>query len=99
MAEFAGLRSKMYSFITEKKKKKKAIKRCNKILKNIAKNKITFDDYCSVLNSKISQNRMMNIIRSYKHTIYSKTLNKITLSADDDKRIICKDGKSTYVYG
>ena len=43
--------------------------------------------------------REMQVIRSYKHDIYTETVNKIALSADDDKRIICKDGKHTLPYG
>ena len=41
----------------------------------------------------------MNVIRSYKHEIYTETVNKIALSADDDKRIICNDRVSTYALG
>jgi hypothetical protein len=33
----------------------------------------------------------MNGLRSYHQTIYSKTVNKVGLSANDDKRIICED--------
>lgn len=35
--------------------------------------------------------RQMNIIRSQNHDIYSMTMNKIALSANDDKRIIIED--------
>ena len=35
--------------------------------------------------------RAMNIIRSENHDIYSKKVNKITLSANDDKRIVLED--------
>ena len=41
----------------------------------------------------------MTLIRSHKHDIHSKTVNKIALSADDDKRVIGKDGISTLAYG
>ena len=41
----------------------------------------------------------MNLIRSHNHEIYSETINKIALSADDDKRIIDADGISTFAYG
>ena len=41
----------------------------------------------------------MNVIRSRKHEIFSETVNKITLSANDDKRIIQKDGISTFAWG
>ena len=41
----------------------------------------------------------MNLIRSHNHEIYSETINKIALSADDDKRIFDADGISTFDYG
>ena len=41
----------------------------------------------------------MNLVRSHKHDIYSETVNKVALSADDDKRVICADGTSTLAYG
>ena len=39
--------------------------------------------------------RTMNIIRSENHDIYSKKVNKIALSANDDKRHICEDKINT----
>ena len=41
----------------------------------------------------------MNLIRSEKHNLYTQTVNNIALSADDDKRVISKDGISTLAYG
>ena len=41
----------------------------------------------------------MNLIRSHNHEIYSETINKIALSADDDKRVISNDGISTRAHG
>ena len=43
--------------------------------------------------------RKMNVIRSHKHEIFSETVNKIALSANDDERIIMKDKISTLSYG
>ena len=43
--------------------------------------------------------RKMNVIRSHQHEIFSETVNKIALSADDDKRIIMDDGISTLAFG
>ena len=43
--------------------------------------------------------RKMNVIRSHKHEIFSETVNKIALSANDDKRIILNDKISTLPYG
>ena len=35
--------------------------------------------------------RTMNIIRSDKHDIFTMKMNKIALSANDDKRIVMRD--------
>ena len=45
--------------------------------------------------------RIMNVISShnYKHEILTETVNKVALSDQDDKRIICEDGINTYPYG
>ena len=39
--------------------------------------------------------RQMNILRSEKHVMKSMKVNKIALSANDDKRIICKNKINT----
>ena len=43
--------------------------------------------------------RKMNVIRSHKHEVFSETVNKIALSANDDKRIILDDKISTLAFG
>ena len=49
--------------------------------------------------SGVEQMRKMNVIRSHKHEIFSETVNKVALSANDDKRIILDDGVSTNALG
>ena len=41
----------------------------------------------------------MNVIRSHKHELYSETINKVALSAADDKRVIQDDLISTLAIG
>jgi len=41
----------------------------------------------------------MDVLRSHKHTMYAETINKVALSAEDDKRIILEDGITTVPYG
>jgi len=36
--------------------------------------------------------RTMNVIRSYLHDVYTEEVNKVALSANDDKRVILEDG-------
>ena len=76
-----------------KKKKCKGIKKC------VVKNKITFKNFEDCLFSQKPQMRKMNVIKSHKHEIFSETVNKIALSANDDKRIIMEDKISTLALG
>ena len=41
----------------------------------------------------------MNLIQSNKHKVYSKRVNKLVLSGNDDKRFISKDGIHTLAHG
>ena len=94
--EFVGLRAKLYSYkMFEGKEEKK----CKGIKKVVIKKQISFDDYKECLLSKQTQMRKMNVIRSHQHELYSETVNKIALSANDDKRIILDDGISTLALG
>ena len=94
--EFVGLRAKLYSYrMFEGKEEKK----CKGIKKSVVRKDISHDDYKECLFSKKPQMRKMNVIRSYKHEIFSETVNKIALSANDDKRIILGDRISTLSYG
>jgi len=34
----------------------------------------------------------MNVIRSHLHDVYTEEVNKVALSAEDDKRVIMEDG-------
>ena len=52
------------------------------------KKKLDFDDYVQCLFLGKKQMRKMKIIRSENHDIYSKEVNKIALSNEDDKRAI-----------
>ena len=43
--------------------------------------------------------RNMNVIRSHLHDVYTGEINKVALSAEDDKRVIMEDGIHTLAYG
>ena len=94
--EFTGLRSKLYSILTDKNKE---INKDKGIKQSVVKNTITHNDYNVCLKTRKPQMREMNIIRSRLHNVYSETVNKIALSANDDKRIICEDGIHTLAIG
>ena len=80
---FVGLRPKLYSFKIEEDKE---VRKCKGIKKNVVKKKLDFDDYVQCLFLGKKQMRKMNIIRSENHDIYSKEVNKVALSNEDDKR-------------
>lgn len=95
MEEFVGLRAKLYSykmFDGEEKKKCKGVK------KPVIKKNISFDDYKECVFSGKPQMRKMNILRSYGHQIYTVEINKVALSADDDKRVIRECGVKTLAH-
>ena len=80
---FVGLRPKLYSFRIEDDRE---VRKCKGIKKNVVKKKLDFDDYVQCLFLGKKQMRSMKIIRSENHDIYSKEVNKVALSNEDDKR-------------
>ena len=95
MEGFVGLRAKLYA---TKMHSGEESKKCKGINKVVTKNDIAFNDYKDVLFNQTVQMRKMNVIRSYKHEIYTETVNKTALSGDDDKRIVMKDRIQTMAY-
>jgi hypothetical protein len=96
IVEFVGLRSKLYSY---KMLEGDEHKKCKGVKKKTVEKTITIDDYKQVLLSKVAQPRKMNVIRSHLHDVYTEELNKVALSADDDKRIIMADCIHTLAHG
>ena len=94
--EFVGLRAKLYSFIMEDGKENK---RCKGVKTQVVENSITHEDYKTCLRTGKEQLRKQNIIRSYEHEVYTEEVNKIALSAVDDKRHILSDGIHTLAWG
>ena len=96
MTEFITLRPKAYTYLTDdgkEDKKAKGTKKC--VIKRIIK----FDDYKKcLLNGEVileSQQRS----RSKGHDVYTKNINKIALSNNDDKKIVSPDKITSYPYG
>ena len=92
ITEFVGLRPKLYSYKIEGENDNE---KCKGIKKNIVKKGITFEDYVQCLFFGEKQMRSMKIIKSEKHDVYSKEVNKVALSNEDDKRILTKDKVNT----
>ncbi len=57
---------------------------------------MSFEDYKECLFSRCEQMRKMNIIRSWKHTLYTEKVNKVAMSANDHKRVILPDRIHTF---
>ena len=94
--EFVGLRAKLYSFIMEDGKENK---RCKGVKKQVVESSITHEDYKTCLRTGKEQLRKQNILRSYEHEVFTEEINKIALSALDDKRHILSDGIHTLAWG
>ena len=98
ITHFFGLRPKLYSFKVEDQStgaKSAETKKCKGVKKNVVKKGVDFQDYVQYLFSGEKQMRSMKIIRSENHEIYSKEVNKVALSNEDDKRILSKDKINT----
>ena len=104
ITHFVGLRPKLYTFKVEtkyKKYEKGKVKEINAIeenkrkakgvKKNVIKKSLTFEDYKKCLFTEDELMKEINIIRSQNHDINSMTVNKVALSANDDKRLICEN--------
>ena len=94
--EFVGLRAKLYSFIMDDGGE---IKKCKGIKNQVVESSISHEDYKTCLLTGKEQLRKQNILRSYNHEVYTEEVNKVALSALDDKRYILKDGIHTLAWG
>ena len=94
--EFVGLRAKLYSY---KMFEGEESKKCKGVKKSVVKKSITHGDYNKCLFTGKEQLRKMNIIRSYKHGVYTEEVNKVALCPIDDKRYILEDGVHTLALG
>ena len=77
----------------------KKAKKCKGVKKSVIKKSILHEDYKKCLFTGKEQLRRMNVIRSYKHEIYTEEINKVALSSSDDKRHILDDGVHTLALG
>ena len=94
--EFVTLRTKTYSFLTDdgkEDKKAKGTKKC------VIKKMIKFNDHKKcLLDDEVILKSQQRFI-SKKHDVYTKNINKIALSSNDDKRIVSSDKITSHPYG
>jgi hypothetical protein len=92
--EVAGVKSKMYGFRTDKPKMvAKGIK------KSYIKKHLTLDMYKQTVRNKTVTHAEFFNFRSKSHSLHTVKINKVCLSAYDDKRYILDDGITTLAYG
>ena len=94
--EFVGLRAKLYSYKMDEGEESK---KCKGIKRQVVTTSITHEDYKTCLRTGKEQLRKQNILRSYEHEVYTEEVNKVALSAQDDKRYILSDGVHTLAWG
>ena len=96
ITEFAALRPKTYSYLTDdckQNKKAKGTKKC------VIKRRIKFNDYKIFLLKDEVVLKSQQRFRSKGHDVYTENINKIALSSNDDKRLIASDKITNYPYG
>ena len=96
ITEFVTLRPKTYSYLTDdckEDKKAKGTKKC------VIKRMIKLNDYKNCLLKDEVILKLQQRFISKKNDVYTKNINKIALSNNDDKRIVSSDKITSYPYG
>ena len=96
ITKFVALWPKTYSYMTDKfieMKKAKGTKKC------VIKKMLKFEDYKKCLFGNEPMLKSQQRFKSENHEIYTKNINKIALSSNDDKKIVASDGITSYPYG
>ena len=96
IAEYVGLRPKMYSILEADGGN---IKKAKGVKKSVVKKNITHRQYKEALFDRKTYRHGMDVLRSEHHIIFGQHLNKISLSPFDSKRWIAEDGVNTLAYG
>ena len=90
IAEFVGLKPKMYLRITVDDKEKVRAKGVNKKLKH--------SEFYVLFNKKIVRHNMKRI-QAKKHNIGTYDICKVSLSCFDDKKYVLENGIDSLTYG
>ncbi|KAK3104974.1 hypothetical protein FSP39_014438 [Pinctada imbricata] len=96
IVSFVGLRANMYSFICNDKDETKIAKG---VQKSTIENHLCFEQYKACLFEESEQMCESYNIRSENHSLYMTNVNKIGLSALDDKRFVLPDKCNTLAIG
>ena len=96
MKEIMALRPKIYSYLKDDNHVDKEVKGTKKC---VIKQKIISQDYEKCLENNKTILRSQQSFTSKLHNVFAEKVNKIALSATDNKRIQTLDGVTTYPYG
>ncbi|MEW8688805.1 MAG: hypothetical protein AB2556_23555 [Candidatus Thiodiazotropha sp.] len=96
IAEYVGLRPKMYSILEASGKN---IKKAKGVRKATVKKHIRHEQFKEALFEKQTFCHGMDVLRSERHCIYGQHLNKVSLSHFDSKHWIAENGVDTLAYG
>lgn len=94
ITDFVGLRSKLYCIKSQDKvtKKAKGVKAC--VVRDLK-----ISDYEDVLLYKKNIRKRNVLFKSIKHQIFTQSVNKVALSANDDKRLVSFNNIETKAWG
>lgn len=92
IAEYIGLRPKMYSILEAGGHN---IKKAKGVRKNVVRKHIRHEQYREALFEKLTFRHGMDVLRSERHHIYGQHLNKVSLSPFNSKRWIAENGVGT----
>ena len=96
IAEYVGLRPKMYSI---QRSDEKEIKKAKGVKKSVVKKHLRHEQYKEALFKRKTFRHGMDVLRSERHQIYGLRVNKVSLSPFDSKRWIAENGVDTLAYG
>ena len=96
IAEYVGLRPKMYSILEADGIN---IKKAKGVKKSVVRKNIYHEQYRETLLDKKTFRHGMDVLRSERHHIFGQHLNKVSLSPFDSKRWIAENGVDTLAYG
>ena len=96
--QFVGLRSKMYSLQIRRDDRKPKMT-AKGIKRSFVKNHLRHDMYLHTLRTGKITRAEFRRFQSKRHRVHTVNVNKICLSAFDNKRYILSDGVSTLAYG
>ncbi len=92
--DVVALKSKLYSFMTDKSKiTAKGVK------KSFVTHHVTHELFRQTLENKTVTRAKFRAICSKQHSLHTVEIDKVCLSAYDDKRYILDDGINTFAYG